>query len=448
MPNSNTNKKNFIRWLTRPGSVTRDEMCLCWTADHGVGNIYAIPTGDGNLEYYVDKDKYNECILKISKWVSENSSFHLSAYDEAREKMISNAQKITQLLDQDTKIISEAYKQYLKAAWDFSIYLMVPHALKDYIEPELSKTLGDDFFKVTALGKQLTFHHFQKSLLEESVEEVTKKYGWVNVFSIKHKPYTQQEIQKLQDNLDRSAVINSLKEIEENEKTFNSFLSTIKDPRIKEMVILSHTYAFLRTDRIDAWKDAMFSLTPFIEYLANKIGDNCTLESAGELYSHEMISFLEEGIKPSVEELNLRFNHKGVFEYGTKSGRFITDEKEIKVIHESFTEVVKENQLKGVIASKGIACGVVRIVLTDKDFEKFKEGDVMVAPWTEPKFTSYMKLASAIVTDEGGLTSHAAIVSRELRIPCVIGTKNATKVLKDGDMVEVDANTGVVRIIK
>ena len=56
--------------------------------------------------------------------------------------------------------------------------------------------------------------------------------------------------------------------------------------------------------------------------------------------------------------------------------------------------------------------------------------------------------AAAIVTDEGGVTSHAAIVSRELGIPCVVGTKIATKVLKDGDLVEVDANNGIVKILK
>jgi phosphoenolpyruvate synthase/pyruvate phosphate dikinase len=83
----------------------------------------------------------------------------------------------------------------------------------------------------------------------------------------------------------------------------------------------------------------------------------------------------------------------------------------------------------------------------DAGFKGFNKGDVLVATWTEPKYTPIMKLASAIVTDEGGLTSHAAIVSRELNIPCVIGTKNATKVLKTGDMVEVDANNGVVKII-
>lgn len=71
-----------------------------------------------------------------------------------------------------------------------------------------------------------------------------------------------------------------------------------------------------------------------------------------------------------------------------------------------------------------------------------KEGDNLVTEMTRPEFVSIMHRAGAILTDEGGLTCHAAIVSRELRKPCIVGTR----VLKDGDFVEVDANKGIVRI--
>ena len=77
--------------------------------------------------------------------------------------------------------------------------------------------------------------------------------------------------------------------------------------------------------------------------------------------------------------------------------------------------------------------------------EKFKRGDILVSPATNPNILPVMKIAAAIITDEGGITCHAAIVSREFKIPCVVGTKIATKVLKDGDLVEVDAEKGVVR---
>ena len=75
------------------------------------------------------------------------------------------------------------------------------------------------------------------------------------------------------------------------------------------------------------------------------------------------------------------------------------------------------------------------------------DGDILVSHATDPRYVSIMKKAAAIVADVGGITCHAAIVSRELNIPCVIGTKIATRVLKDGDKVEVDATNGIVKII-
>ena len=102
-------------------------------------------------------------------------------------------------------------------------------------------------------------------------------------------------------------------------------------------------------------------------------------------------------------------------------------------------------QIRGKTANWGKVQGRVKIIIDRKDFETFKEGDILVAGMTRPEHVPLMKKAAAIVTNEGGITCHAAIVSRELGKPCIIGTKVATEVLKNGDLVEVDANHGVVR---
>jgi pyruvate,water dikinase len=90
---------------------------------------------------------------------------------------------------------------------------------------------------------------------------------------------------------------------------------------------------------------------------------------------------------------------------------------------------------------------VVRVVETKADFAKMKAGDILVSMMTRPEFVPLMKIAAGIVTDEGGLTCHAAIVSRELKKPCVVGTQKATSILKDGDLVELDADRGIVVIL-
>ncbi len=105
-------------------------------------------------------------------------------------------------------------------------------------------------------------------------------------------------------------------------------------------------------------------------------------------------------------------------------------------------------EFSGMVASTGQTQGTVKIVITVEDMQKMNKGDILVSTMTRPEHLPAMKKASAIITDEGGITCHAAIISRELNIPCVIGTKIATHVLKDGDQVEVDANQGIVKIIK
>jgi len=102
-------------------------------------------------------------------------------------------------------------------------------------------------------------------------------------------------------------------------------------------------------------------------------------------------------------------------------------------------------EVRGQCACLGWAKGRARIVLSPADIPKMQKGDVLVAIATNPDIVMAMKRASAIVTEQGGVTCHAAIVSRELGIPCVIGTKIATRWLKDGDLIEVDANKGIVR---
>jgi phosphohistidine swiveling domain-containing protein len=106
------------------------------------------------------------------------------------------------------------------------------------------------------------------------------------------------------------------------------------------------------------------------------------------------------------------------------------------------------SDVKGVTGNKGKAVGIVRVIIATDDFHKMQQGDVLVTPMTTPDFVILMQKSCAIVTDMGGRLSHAAIVSRELGKPCVIDTKFATQILKDGDLVEVDADNGVVRILK
>jgi pyruvate,water dikinase len=106
--------------------------------------------------------------------------------------------------------------------------------------------------------------------------------------------------------------------------------------------------------------------------------------------------------------------------------------------------IAGEPILRGLPASHGLISGVVRIIMSPEELDKINVGEILVTKMTDPDYVPAMRKASGIVTDAGGSTSHAAIVSREMGIPCVVGTEKATQILKDGDKITVDATRGLV----
>lgn len=113
----------------------------------------------------------------------------------------------------------------------------------------------------------------------------------------------------------------------------------------------------------------------------------------------------------------------------------------------SSEEKKKTDLIRGSPAYGGKIKGRVRVLFFRRDLKNLKKDEILVTPMTEAFYTPYLKKVKAIVIDEGGITCHAAIISREMKIPCVIGARVATKVLKTGDIIEVDADKGFIRVI-
>ncbi|ADC66241.1 phosphoenolpyruvate synthase [Ferroglobus placidus DSM 10642] len=149
------------------------------------------------------------------------------------------------------------------------------------------------------------------------------------------------------------------------------------------------------------------------------------------------------------EIIEEHYKHPQDIEWAIEKGKiYILQSRAITTIKGKVEEekVAGEGRIlvKGLGASPGIGVGRVKVIFSEKEISKVQPGDVLVTTMTTPDMVPAMKRAAAIVTDEGGLTCHAAIVSRELGIPAVVGTKEATKVLKDGMLVTVDGDRGVV----
>jgi len=168
----------------------------------------------------------------------------------------------------------------------------------------------------------------------------------------------------------------------------------------------------------------------------------------GELSSVLLTNEIGSRTIPTLKMLKIRYDG-----YFYANNQLFTDVDKSFVskkfhLHFKNVKVKKTKILKGNIIQQGIVRGFVRRLMGHKEINELKTDEILVSPMTIPDFLPAMKKAAAIVTDEGGVLCHAAIVARELKKPCIVGTKFATQILKDGDLVKVDANKGIVTILK
>lgn len=203
---------------------------------------------------------------------------------------------------------------------------------------------------------------------------------------------------------------------------------------------------FFKADRKDIFFQSYYEVRPLIEEIGKRIG----------LTAKDTMYLLPEEVKTAL--LENTFNKKEIQQrrkdcviYCDNGPIQIISGKEARAYIKMYAEkevIPDVSELKGSCANTGYAKGRAKLILAPKDMIKMNEGDILIANATNPDVVPAMKKASAIVTNSGGITCHAAIVSRELGKPAVIGTKIATEVIKDNDLVEVDADKGIVRIIK
>lgn len=231
-----------------------------------------------------------------------------------------------------------------------------------------------------------------------------------------------------------------------------SGLSLIEDIGLSEkerqILDIAKSLSYLKDLKDDFRRQGVFYGQKLFEEIAKRIG--IEVKDISYMTNAEISNFLDNGervpkdiIKEREHGFVIYFNHEK--NITCKTGNEIKPALgELGIsVSEAFSE-----EIKGMPASPGRAKGVVKVVKGVSDLGKIQKGDILVAVTTHPDYVPAMQKAAAIVTDEGGITSHAAIVARELGLPCVVGTKHATKSFRDGDEAEVDAYAGFVRRLK
>jgi len=237
---------------------------------------------------------------------------------------------------------------------------------------------------------------------------------------------------------------------------------SIEDYRAVENAIYAHVPAnftlkraadFLPSKIIEKYLDTFSKVRAYLEgvypeadYLFRKIASHffpeLTEEEVFVLASND-IDALEKEIRPNKEILRERINGVAILFNENGESEFLTGER-FQLLLGLLSQGDNVSELKGLSVFKGVVRGHVRVVL-DPNETDFADGEILVTGMTRPDFLPLMQKAAAFVTDSGGLLSHAAITARELKKPCIVGTNIATKILKNGDMVEVDAGKGVIR---
>lgn len=373
-----------------------------------------------NRGWYWSDDFYKLTKSQIDEWLSAHKILELS--NQLDVFYVKNKERILKLIKNPELNTEEKTKEALDILTEITTYIWAAHLLEDailpklkekaakYIKGDIDKFIGDASFPE------------KKNKLEQMEDEIrqgvsfnilAKKYGWMRVRDGFSRGYNIREI--------------------------SEYAKTLKPPHIhnyptipkslKNLFSEARELVYFRTQRTDIFFELIFLARPLFRAIAKKHGI-----SFNEVKYYTIHSLLNG--RPTKYSKNF-----SCISY--KSKTFFFDEP---IFLDS--NIIDRTEIKGMIAQPGIIKGIAKVVMKVSESNKVKKGDILVTYMTSPNFLPAMKLSAAFVTDEGGLTCHAAIVAREIKKPCIIGTRIATKIFKDGDLIEVDANKGVVRLLK
>ncbi len=383
------------------------------------------------IDYYSSNLKdMNKCFDMVLGFGKEYETFAKQIYD-------SDVKKMDNL---DLLSIYEAFYEWLTV---YQIPLFLVFLLNEYWSEKLNDELDTDddlvrqaLFRPSKKSTVIKMQEEVMNLKEEDVESFWNKYKWIPCLDIQYNPWTLDDVKEYVSNIAEMSVKRM------------GFAEAVKKAGLKssqvEQFKMMKELGYMKDVRDDYRRRAMFYLLPFFDEVAGRMG--ISRKEFAYLTGKEVEKFLKIGVfdKSVIDErsngfmLTLENDNIRCF-----SGKDISIELEKIGFVEDKVDI---GSIKGIVANKGKVKGTAKVVRTVHDILKIEKGDIMVAVTTHPDFVPAMQKAAAIVTDEGGLLCHAAIVSRELGKPCVVGTKIATKTISNGSQVEVD--NGIIRIIK
>ncbi len=411
-------KRNFYAFMLSliAGSYSRADFKKYGFGDWG---LKASLFTEGS--WYSSPEIFAEAEPRIERWLAnhkiEEISDLLDSFLELKRKEIIDLSKNKKVsLKKKLVYLQNTFHQVGSFIWtahilEHVLWRQLRAVTPKYIKGNIDKYIGDAAYPLKKNALELMEVDMRSGV---DLKIIWKKYAWMRSRDGFARPY------KLSELVEHKAQLKPLKHH--------------RYPVIPRPLILLYQQArelvYLRTKRTDVFYELLFWARPIFKEAARNHG-----------LSFQDLKYF------SFNSLVLGRPHR----YGRNiscldfDGDFIIIDGPVLT---KKTQLEALTDIKGTIAQPGKVRGRVVVVNKVSETIKVKPGNILVTYMTSPDFLPAMKKAVAFVTDEGGLTCHAAIIAREMKKPCVIGTKIATRVLKDGDLVEVDADKGVVRIIK
>ncbi len=290
-----------------------------------------------------------------------------------------------------------------------------------------------------------------KPEVNEMLEKHAKKFHWVenNYAKVKvlDSNYFKEKINnEMKLKIDPDLELKNIDEEFENIKTKKQALISELNlsQEMQNIIKATEVFAIMQDDRKKCVLISNYYQKLFLKEMANRLN----LEE----------KYMDYTIFPELEEifLNKNFN-KEILNKRKKASVSIETldslgifegDLALEIFNKVFNKEIEDKEIKGMCASQGKIKGIVKIIRKTHDLASVNKGEILVTSMTRPDMIIAMEKAAGIITDEGGVTCHAAVISRELNIPCIIGTKTATEILKNGDYIELDADNGIVRKIK
>lgn len=331
-----------------------------------------------------------------------------------------------------------------------------------YLIEEIKKHLSPDEASILMLSPKLDAVNLEqidwqeiikKPFDKEVIFEHIYKYPWVVALHFTYEDALETLKQRYEFDKSHLVYKDIVKEKSELLEKQNEILN--KNPQLRWLAGALQRIALSRTEVKSCWAGSDFYFISIFEEIAKRTGED--IYDLWKFYCEsDLKEVLLNGRKLAKE---IKENREKCFVGLWKNGKvnyFEGDEAEKIAKDElgSLYKIKEQNEFKGVIANPGRAKGIAHLVWagdmedTRNARKTFQKGEILITQMTQPNIMDIASKAGAIITDEGGMLSHAAIISRELKIPCIVGTHFATTLIKTGDLIEVDAEKGIVKILE